>query len=123
MWTTDSRWFDAAVLTTALVVLTAIFDRFERHKPAWRRVGKIVVLVALVLVAIEALGRAWGYAVLGLLLLAGTALHFVVLWKLGINGFTAEPREKFETLLHEIKTHGERRTLLRVATSRRRSSP
>jgi hypothetical protein len=71
MWTTDSRWFDAAVLTTALVVLTAIFDRFERHKPAWRRVGKIVVLVALVLVAIEGLGRAWGYSVLGLMLVTG----------------------------------------------------
>ena len=120
---TDSLWFDVAGFTTLCVVLTVAFGRFERHKPAWRRVGKIVVLVALVLVAIEALGRAWGYAVLGLLLLAGTALHFVVLWKLGINGFTAEPREKFETLLHEIETHGERRTLMRVATSRRRSSP
>jgi len=122
MWTTDSRWFDLAVLTTSLVVLTAVFDRFERHKPAWRRVGKIVALVALVLVVIEGLGRTWAYTIFGLLLLAGTALHFVVLSKLGINGFTGKPRDKFETLLHEIETHGERRTLLRVATSRRRSS-
>ena len=81
MWTTDSRWFDAAVLTTALVVLTAIFDRFERHKPAWRRLGKIVALVAIALVLIESLGRTWAYAIFGLLLLAGTGLHFVVLSK------------------------------------------
>ena len=123
MWTLDSRWFDAAAFTALCVVLTVAFGRFERHKPAWRRLGKIVVLVALALVLIEGLGRTWAYAIFGLLLLAGTAFHFVVLSKLGINGFTGKPRDKFEALLHEIETHGERRTLLRVATSRRRSSP
>ena len=118
----DSRWFDAAAFTTLCVVLTVVFGRFERHKPMWRRVGKIVVLVAMALILVAALGRTWAYAIFGLLLLAGTGLHFVVLSKLGINGFTGEPRDKFEALLAEIERHGERRTLLRVATSRRRSS-
>ena len=123
MWTADSRWIDAAGLTMLLVALTVMFNRFERHKPAWRRVGKIAVLVALVLVVIEAAGRAWGYALLVLLLVMGTAFHFAVLTKLGINGWTAEPRDKFEALLREIETHGELRTLLSVARPRRRSSP
>jgi hypothetical protein len=123
MWALDSRWFDVAAFTTVCVVLTVVFGRFERHKPAWRRLGKIVALVAIALVLIEGLGRTWAYAIFGLLLLAGAALHFVVLSKLGINGFTGKPRHKFEALLHEIETHGERRTLLKVATSRRRSSP
>jgi len=118
---TDSRWLDVAALTTVLVVLTVVFDRFERHKPAWRRVGKIVVLMALVLVAIQALGRTWGYAVFGLLLLAGTALHFTVLLRLGINGWTGEPREKFEALLREIELRGEAETLLRIALGLRRA--
>jgi len=117
----ESRWVDVAVLTTLLVVLPLVFGRFERHKPAWRRIAKIAALVAMVLLAIEGLGRAWGYAIFGLMLLAGMALHFVVLSKLGINGFTGEPRHKFEALLAEIETHGERRTLLRIATSRRRA--
>jgi hypothetical protein len=117
----DSRWVDVAVLITFLVVLTVVFDRFERHKPAWRRLAKIAVLVALVLVAIESLGRAWGYAVLGLLLLAGTALHFTVLTRLGINGWTGEPREKFEALLREIEVRGEAATLLRIALGFRRA--
>ena len=121
MWTVDSRWFDAAVLTTALVALTVAFDRFERHKPAWRRVAKIVALVTLVLVAIEALGRTRGYAVFGLLLLAGMALHFTVLLRLGINGWTGEPREKFEALLREIEVRGEAATLLRIALGFRRA--
>jgi hypothetical protein len=115
MWTLESRWFDAAVLTALLVVLTVVFDRFERHKPAWRRVAKIVVLVALVLVAIEGLGRAWGYAVLALLLVAGTAFHFIVLSRLGINGWTGEPRDRFDALLGEIAAHGEAATLWRLA--------
>ena len=115
----DSRWLDVAALTTLFVALTLVFGRFERHKPAWRRLGKIAVLVALVLVLIESVGRAGGYAVLGLLLLAGTALHFVVLSRAGINGWTGEPREKFEALLQEIGAHGEARTLLRHARGRK----
>jgi hypothetical protein len=121
MWTLESRWFDVAVLTASLVVLTVVFDRFERHKPAWRRLAKIAVLVGLVLVLIESLGRAWGYAILGLLLLAGTALHFTVLSRLGINGWTGEPRDKFEALLQEIEVRGEAATLLRIALGFRRA--
>ena len=123
MWTPDSRWFDVAAFTTLCVVLTVAFGRFERHKPAWRRLGKIAALVAVALVLNEGLGRTWAYAIFGLLMLSGTAFHFVVLSKLGINGFTGKPRDKFEALLREIETHGERRTLLSIATSRRRSSP
>ena len=116
----DSRWFDVAGFTALCVVLTVVFDRFERHKPAWRRAAKVAGLVAIQIVLIQTAGRAWTYAALGLLLLAGATLHFTVLSRLGINGWTGEPREKFDALLREIEAHGERRTLFRVATSRRR---
>jgi hypothetical protein len=115
MWTLDSRWFDVAGFTAMCVVLTIVFDRFERHKPAWRRLAKIAALVGLALILVAGLGRAWAYPIFGLLLLAGTALHFVVLSKLGINGFTGEPRDRFDALLREIAANGERRTLLKVA--------
>ena len=115
----DSRWVDVAALTTLFVALTLVFDRFERHKPAWRRVAKIALLVALLAVAIEGLGRAWGYTVLGLLLLSGVALHFTALSRLGISGWTGEPRDKFEALLQEIDAHGEAPTLIRHARDRK----
>ena len=111
----DSRWFDVAGFTALCVVLTVVFDRFERHKPAWRRVTKVAALVALQFVLIATLGRAWAYAVLGLLLMAGTSFHFAVLARLGINGWTGEPRDKFAALLREIAVHGEARTLLTLA--------
>lgn len=122
VWTVDSRWFDVAALTTLLVVLTVAFDRFERHKPAWRRVSKIAVLVALVLVVIEAAGRAWGYGVLVLILAAGMAVHFVVLSRVGVNGWTGEPHDRLDALLHEIERRGEARTLWALARPRRQAS-
>jgi hypothetical protein len=115
MWTLDSRWFDVAVFASLCAVLTVLFGRFEQHKPAWRRLAKLAALLALLLVLIETAGRAWAYAAIGLMLSAGAAFHFAVLTKLGINGWTGEPRDKFEALLREIELHGERRTLLRLA--------
>jgi hypothetical protein len=115
MWSTDSRWFDVAAFTSLLVVLTVLFGRFEQYKPAWRRLSKCAALVVLLLVLIETAGRFVAYGVLGLLLIAGTSFHFAVLSKLGINGWTGEPRERFDALVRECETHGERRTLLRLA--------
>ena len=115
MWSTDSRWFDVAAFTTLWVVLMVVFGRFEQHKPAWRRLSKCAALLIVLLVLVETTGRLVAYAVLGLLLMAGAAFHFAVLSKLGINGWTGEPRDRFEALVREGKTHGETRTILRLA--------
>ena len=112
MWATDSRWFDVAAFSTLWVVLVLVFGHFEQHKPAWRRLTKFAVLLVLFLVLAEAAGRFVAYAVLGLLLVAGASLHFAVLSKRGINGWTGEPRDSFEALLREIELHGEARMFL-----------
>ena len=115
MWTTDTRWFDIATFSTLWVVLVFVFGHFEQHKPAWRRLTKFAVLLILFLVLAETAGRPVAYAVLGLLLIAGASLHFAVLSKRGINGWTGEPREKFEALLREIESQGEARMFLKAA--------
>jgi hypothetical protein len=114
MWATDTRWFDVAAFSTLWVVLVLVFGHFEQHKPAWRRLTKFAVLLVLFLVLAETAGRFVAYAVLGLLLVAGASLHFAVLSKRGINGWTGEPRDRFEALLREIELHGEARMLLRA---------
>jgi hypothetical protein len=123
VWTLESRWFDVAVFSALSAVLTVIFGRFEEHKPAWRRIAKLALLLTLLLVLIETVGRAWAYAVLGLLMAAGGTFHFLVLSRAGINGLTGEPRERFEALRREIAAHGELKTLIGLARPRRRSSP
>lgn len=115
MWTTDTRWFDVAAVSTLWVVLVFVFGHFEQHKPAWRRLTKFAVLQVLFLVLAGTAGRLVAYGVLGLLLIAGASLHFTVLSRRGINGWTGEPREKFEALLREIELHGEARMFLRAA--------
>lgn len=115
MWTTDTRWFDVATFSTLWVVLLLVFGHFEQHKPAWRRLTKFGVLLVLFLVLAETAGRPVAYAVLGLLLIAGASLHFAVLSRRGINGWTGEPRERFNALLREIELHGEARMFLLAA--------
>jgi hypothetical protein len=124
MWSTDSRWFDVAAFSTLWVVLGVLFGKFEQHKPAWRRLSKKAALLILLLVLVETAGRPVAYGVLGLLLLAGATVHFVVLSRLGINGWTGEPRDKLEALVRELETHGDTRTILRrVRGHSERSSP
>jgi hypothetical protein len=115
MWSTDSRWFDVAAFSTLWVVLTVVFGRFEQHKPAWRRLSKWAALLVLLLVLADTAGRLVAYGVLVLLLMAGASFHFAVLSKLGISGWTGEPRERFEALVRQIEIHGETRTMLRLA--------
>jgi hypothetical protein len=55
--------------------------------------------------------------------MAGASVHFAVLSKRGINGWTGEPRDRLDALLREIESQGEARTILRMARdllSRRR---
>jgi hypothetical protein len=122
MWTLDTRWFDVALFSMLWATLVIAFGRFEQHKPAWRRLLKFTLLLALLLVVIETAGRAWGYSALALLLGAGGTIHFTVLSKRGINGWTGEPREKLEALLREIEANGELRSLLKLAAPKRHSS-
>ena len=82
--------------------------------PAWRRLAKFAALLVLLLVLVETAGRFVAYGVLGLLLMAGASFHFAVLSKLGINGWTGEPRDRFEALIREGEIHGETRTMLRL---------
>jgi hypothetical protein len=66
-------------------------------------------------VLVETTGRPVAYGVLGLLIIVGASFHFAVLSRLGINGWTGEPRERFDALVRELETHGETRTTLKLA--------
>ena len=112
MWTLESRWFDVAAFSTLWAGLVIVFGHFEQRKPAWRRLLKFALLLALLIGLVDIAGRGWAYGALALLLVAGGTIHFTVLSKHGINGWTGEPREKFEALLREIADRGEVRTLL-----------
>ena len=99
MWSTDTYWFDVAISTSALMLGHLFFGPFEEHKPRWRRLGKSILGVVMVVAITAYAGRAWTYAFLGAIAVGIVVVHGWWLPKHGINGLTAEPREKYYELI------------------------
>jgi hypothetical protein len=99
VWSIDTPWFDLAVVMSIFAFGNALFGRFEEHKPRGRRVLKIALVAAIFIGIAATAGRLWAYAVLSLPLIAAAWVHLVWLPKHGINGWTAEPRDKYLDLV------------------------
>ena len=99
MWSTDTLWFDAAVVLGIFAVGNILFGHFEAHKPKWRRALKVPIVIALFVAVDAAAGRAWMWALLGVSGVAVAVIHGWWLPKHGVNGWTAEPRDRYLALL------------------------
>jgi hypothetical protein len=110
MWRTDTPWFDVALIATLLAFGNAWFGRFAEHEPRWRRTAKIVVGLTLFTGVSVAAGRGWMYAAVAVTLAAVTVVHAWWLPKHGVNGWTAEPRERYYALLGLDSAGRRRRT-------------
>jgi hypothetical protein len=99
MWTINTPWFDVAVFMSLFATGSILFGHLEQHKPAWRRLLKVAIFVAILISLLETVGRLWAYGVLALLFAAAGTYHFWWLSKHGINGWTGEPRDKFLELV------------------------
>ena len=99
MWTTDTHWFDLALVASLIALGSILFGRFEEHKPRWRRVLKAVLGTALVMGVTVGAGRVWGMLLVVLILAAVAVIHAWWLPRHGVNGWTAEPRERYHELL------------------------
>jgi hypothetical protein len=99
MWSIDSRWFDVAVVMAVFAFGNILFGHFEQHRPPWKRVLKVVIVVALTVTVANVFGRTYAYALLALPLLGALYVHLVWLPRHGINGLTGEPRDKYLELM------------------------
>ena len=99
MWTINTPWFDIAVVMSIFAFGNILFGHFEQHRPAWKRIAKVIIVVAVTVAIATTLGRAYAYAVLALPLLGAVYVHLVWLPKHGINGLTGEPRDKYLALM------------------------
>ena len=91
-------WIDVAVITTLFAVGNILFGHFEERTPKWRRVLKFFVMVGLVTTISATAGRAWSASFVGALLGLVLVIHGWWLPRQGINGFTAEPKDKYYAL-------------------------
>jgi hypothetical protein len=99
VWNINTPWFDLAVVMSIFAFGNATFGRFEEHKPRGRRVLKIALVSAVFVGVAATAGRLWAYVLLSLPLLAAAYVHIVWLPRHGINGWTAEPRDKYLELV------------------------
>ena len=49
MWSNDALWCDMAMVLGIFAVGSILFGHFEEHRPKWRRLLKVVVVLGVVL--------------------------------------------------------------------------
>lgn len=99
MWSIETRWFDVAVVMTIFAIGSVLFGRFEEHKPRVRRLAKVAIVVVVTLAVAELAGRLWAYGLLAVPLVGAGWVHLVWLPRHGVNGWTAEPRDRYLALV------------------------
>ena len=99
MWETDTYWFDVAIASFLLMLGHLYFGKFEEHRPLWRRLAKSLLGVAIVVMTTAFFGRTWTWLLIGLIGLGVIVVHGWWLPRHGINGLTAEPRDKYLALI------------------------
>ena len=91
-------WFELAVMFGLICIGNIVFQPFGEGVPKWVRVAKMFIGGA-ISVAVSAWGgREWFFVLLGVLTVFLLVVHGWWLPKHGINGWTAEPKEKYFAL-------------------------
>lgn len=96
MWTTDSLWFEIAIVSIIYAVGNMVMGHFEEQTPKIRRVAKYLLTILFVCGISALLGRTISMIVLGSFILPILYVHgYYLPKKKGINGWTGEPKSKY----------------------------
>lgn len=99
MWGTDTYWFDVAIATSALTLGHLVFGRFGEHLSPWRRFFKAVMGIGIIVGTAVFAGREWSYVLYAVIGVALVVIHGWWLPRNGVNGLTAEPRDRYYELV------------------------
>ena len=96
MWSTNSLWFEVAIVSIIYAVGNIVFGHFEEQTPKFRRVGKYILTLIIVCLLSVYLGRTVAMSFLALFLIPLVYIHgYVLPRKKGINGWTGEPQSRY----------------------------
>lgn len=95
MWANDSLWFEVAIISIGFTLGHIAFGLFEERTPRWRKLLKYVLTLIIGLTISIYVGRSAMFTFFGIMSLAVIYIHFVLLPKKGINGWTGEPKKKY----------------------------
>ena len=89
---------DVAAVAVLLLIGNVLFRRFEPHMPLWRRFAKTALALAGTALISYYFGRTGVLIAMGIAVIALVYIHGIWLPRHGVNGWTAEPREKYYAL-------------------------
>lgn len=96
MWTTESLWFEIAVVSIVYALGNILMGHFEERTPKIRRVGKYIATLLMVCGISVVFGRTASMAVLAAFIVPVMYVHAYYLpKKKGIHGWTGEPKKKY----------------------------
>ena len=96
MWSTDTLWFEIAIVSIIYAAGNILFGQFEEQTPKWRRIGKYILTIIIILALSFYFGRAVAIIVLGSFIFPFLYIHgYYLPKKKGINGWTGEPKSRY----------------------------
>ena len=95
MLNTTSLWFEISVVSIFLLLGHIFLGHFEERTSPWRKFGKYIATLIIVLLISIYFGRTVALSILGAALLPVIYIHTIVLPRKGINGWTGAPRGKY----------------------------
>jgi uncharacterized membrane protein len=95
LFNTNTVWFEIALITSIFAIGQIFFAHFEIKTPKWKKLLKILFFIAFSCTISVSFGRLWFFVLLVFLTAFVSFIHIWWLPKHGINGWTAEPREKY----------------------------
>jgi hypothetical protein len=97
-WQTDTLWFEVAVVSMMIASGHIFWGHFEERTPALRKFFKYLLTLIVVVGLSHFFGRLTAFSVLAAAFIPVLYIHFIMLPKKGINGWTGEPKEKYYEL-------------------------
>lgn len=96
MWTTESLWFEIAIVSITYSLGNIMMGHFEERTPKLRRVGKYLLSLLIVCGISAFFGRVVSMVFLASFIVPLIYIHgYYLPRKKGINGWTGEPKRKY----------------------------
>ncbi|HUR10323.1 MAG TPA: hypothetical protein VM012_03090 [Flavitalea sp.] len=96
MWTTDSLWFEIAIVSIIFALGNILMGHFEERTSKIKRVGKYLMILVIVCGISILFGRNAAMIFLALMIVPLLYVHgYYLPKKEGINGWTGEPKSRY----------------------------
>jgi hypothetical protein len=96
MWTTDSLWFEIAIVSVIYSLGNIMMGHFEERTPKLRRVGKYILTLVIICGISVLISRTVSMIILASVIFPLLYIHgYYLPKKKGINGWTGEPKRKY----------------------------